>query len=213
MQTTIRAAVTFSGVGLHSGRRARTTIQPASANYGIWFRRTDIEAGDTLIPARWDAVTSSQLCTLVTNAAGASISTIEHVMAALAGCGIHNALIEVDGPEVPILDGSSAPFVVGILGRGLRLLGAPVRALRILETVEVREGLAVARLEPSSALEINFSIDFADAAIGRQEKRLTMANGAFVHELADSRTFCRQSDVEAVENLLRAVALPEILGL
>jgi UDP-3-O-[3-hydroxymyristoyl] N-acetylglucosamine deacetylase len=174
-------------------------VKPASADYGIWFRRTDLTSGDTMIPARWDAVVPSKLCTLVANGAGASVSTIEHVMAALAGCGIHNALIEIDGPEVPILDGSSVPFVQGFLARGLREQSTPVRAIRILETVEVRDGEAVARFEPSDMLEIDFAIDFADAAIGRQEKHLNMSNGAFVRELCDSRTFCRQQDVEIMQ--------------
>lgn len=174
------------------------TIHPASAEYGIWFRRTDLVEGDTLIPARWDAVVPSKLCTLLANGAGATVSTVEHVMAALAGCGIHNALIEIDGPEVPILDGSAQPFVKGILSRGIRTLNAPVRALRILAPVEVREGDAWARLEPADMLEIDFRIDFTDRAIGRQEKTLNMANGAFVRELCDSRTFCRRADVEAM---------------
>ena len=96
------------------------TVRPASADYGIWFRRTDILSGDPLIPARWDAVVLSRLCTLIQNAEGLRVSTIEHLMAALAGCGIHNALIEIDGPEVPILDGSSRPFVARFLRAGLR---------------------------------------------------------------------------------------------
>lgn len=198
MQNTLKSAAVFTGYGLHSGAPVRMVVRPASADYGIWFRRTDIAVGDALVPARWDAVVPSRLCTLIANPAGVSVSTIEHVMAALAGCGIHNALIEIDGPEVPILDGSSAPFVEGFLARGLREQAAPVRAIRVLEAVEVREGEAVARLEPSDMLEIDFSIDFADAAIGRQEKRLNMANGAFVRELCDSRTFCRQQDVDAM---------------
>lgn len=172
------------------------TVRPASANYGIWFRRTDVIGRDAMVPAIWDAVTPSRLCTVVENGAGVSVSTIEHIMAALAGCGIHNALIEINGPEVPILDGSAQPFVAAILGRGLRALDEPVRCIEILALVEVREGAAVARLEPADALEIDFSIDFADAAIGRQHQRLSMANGSFVRELSDCRTFCRQSDVE-----------------
>lgn len=198
MQTTIKSSVSFSGIGLHSGRPARLVIRPASANYGIWFHRVDVLTGDAMVPARWDAVEQSRLCTRISNADGVVVSTIEHVMAALAGCGIHNALIEIDGPEVPILDGSSQPFVTGILAKGLRQLGAPVHAYRILEPVEVREGDAIARLEPSETLEIDFLIDFDDAAIGRQTKHLNMANGAFVRELSDSRTFCRQSDVETM---------------
>lgn len=173
-------------------------ILPAPAHHGIVFRRTDVVGADPVVPAIWDAVTPSRLCTLVENADGVSVSTIEHVMAALIGAGVHNALIEIDGPEVPILDGSSAPFVAGIQARGLRVFDAPLRAIRVLKPVEVREGAAVARLEPAPALEIDFSIEFADAAIGRQEKSLNMANGAFVRELANSRTFCRQSDVDAM---------------
>ncbi|MDP3341091.1 UDP-3-O-acyl-N-acetylglucosamine deacetylase [Frigidibacter sp.] len=200
MQTTIRSAVTFQGVGLHSGAPVRMTIHPASANYGIWFRRTDIDRLDPLIPARWDAVVASRLCTLIANRAGTTVSTIEHIMAALAGTGIHNALIEIDGPEVPILDGSAAPFVSAIMARGLRELDVPVRALRILAPVEVRDGEAVARLEPGGdALDMRFDIDFTDRAIGRQTKQLTLANGAFVRELSDSRTFCRRADVETMQ--------------
>ncbi len=198
MQNTLKSEVVFLGKGLHSGKTVRMAVKPASADYGIWFRRTDILQGDAMIPARWDAVVPSRLCTLVANAAGHSVSTIEHVMAALAGCGIHNALIEIDGPEVPILDGSAVPFVTGFLNRGLRAQTSAVRAIRVLQSVEVREGEAVARFDPSDMLEIDFHIDFAEAAIGRQQKTLNMSNGAFVRELCDSRTFCRQIDVDTM---------------
>lgn len=198
MQHTLKSEVAFNGTGLHSGRQVRMVVMPASVDYGIWFRRTDLETGDAMIAARWDAVVPSRLCTLVANDAGQSVSTIEHIMAALAGCGIHNALIEIDGPEVPILDGSAKLFVAGLLAKGIRSQTVPVRAIRILEPIEVCEGDAVARLEPSDMLEIDFQIDFADAAIGRQVKTLNMSNGAFVRELCDSRTFCRQADVDAM---------------
>jgi len=196
VQTTLKSALRFEGEGLHSGKPARLVIHPASAEHGIWFRRTDVEGDDALIPARFDAVLSSRLCTLLSNDRGVAVSTVEHLMAALAGCGLHNALIEIDGPEVPILDGSAQPFVDAILARGLRTLDAPVRAIEVLHPVEVTEGEATARLEPAESLSIRFEIDFPDAAIGRQSKSLNMANGAFVHELSDSRTFCRQSDVD-----------------
>ena len=171
-------------------------VNPASADYGIWFRRTDLVGVDPLVPARWDAVIPSRLCTLLGNAAGATVSTVEHIMAALAGCGIHNALIEIDAGEVPILDGSAEQFVKAFLARGLREQTAPVRAVQILKSVEVREGDALARLDPSDMLEIDFRIDFEDSAIGTQAKSLSMANGAFVRELCNSRTFCRQQDVD-----------------
>jgi UDP-3-O-[3-hydroxymyristoyl] N-acetylglucosamine deacetylase len=173
------------------------TVRPAPAHHGIWFRRSDLP-GDQRIPALWSAVRPSPLCTLIANHAGASVSTIEHVMAALAGCGIHNALVDLDGPEVPILDGSAEPFVQGFLDAGIALQDAPVRAIRVLAPVEVRDGDALARLDPAGRLSIDFRIDFADPAIGRQRKTLDMANGTFVRELSDSRTFCRQQDVDAM---------------
>lgn len=196
MQNTIRSAVSFSGVGLHSGAPAVVTVLPASAEHGIWFKRVDSVRGSAHVCARWDAVNQSPLCTKIENQDGVSVTTIEHIMAALAGCGIHNALVEIDGPEVPILDGSAATFVRGILGKGVQALNAPVRAIEILKPVEVRNGAAWARLEPGKALQIRFHIDFEDAAIGVQEKTLNMGNGSFVRELCDSRTFCRQADVD-----------------
>ena len=205
MQNTLIRSVTFTGVGLHSGAPVTMTVHPAAEDHGICFRRTDVVTGDAQVPARWDAVVPSRLCTLVANAAGVSVSTIEHIMAALAGSAIHNALIDIDGPEVPILDGSAAPFVSGFLDAGIVAQGAPVRAIRVLKAIEVREGEAVARLEPSDMLEIAFQIDFAEAAIGRQDKVLNMANGAFVRELSDSRTFCRNAEVVAMRE--RGLAL------
>ncbi|GAA4223306.1 UDP-3-O-[3-hydroxymyristoyl] N-acetylglucosamine deacetylase [Sagittula marina] len=202
MQNTLRSSAIFEGTGLHSGAAVRMIIRPAPANHGVWFRRTDVEVGNGLIPARWDVVETSPLCTEIVNGEGVAVSTIEHVMAALAGCGVHNALIEIDGPEAPILDGSSVPFVRGILSVGLRRQNARIRAIEVLDTIEVQTPSGWARLspsaEPSNGLEMSFEIEFADAAIGRQEKRLSLANGTFVRELSDSRTFCRASDVDAM---------------
>lgn len=195
MQATLKQRAVFDGVGLHSGAPARLIIHPAPADHGIIFRRTDLSPAVD-IPALWNNVTPSRLCTLLDNGEGQTLSTVEHVMAALAGTGIHNALIEVDGPEVPILDGSAAPFVKAILRAGILLQRAALRAIRVLRPVELRNGDAYARLTPADHLEIEFDIDFVDEAIGHQEMRLDMANGAFLRELADSRTFCRQADVD-----------------
>ena len=198
MQTTLASSVSFDGIGLHSGAPVHLVMHPAPAGHGIVFRRSDVTGPDARVPALWDRVTPSKLCTLLANDEGVSVSTVEHLMAALAGLGITNALIEIDGPEVPILDGSAAPFVRAIRAVGLRAQSAGLRAIRVLRPVEVREGAALARLEPAPTLEIDFAIDFAEAAIGKQEKRLKMSNGAFVRELMDSRTFCRLADVEAM---------------
>jgi UDP-3-O-[3-hydroxymyristoyl] N-acetylglucosamine deacetylase len=197
MQTTVKKAIRLNGEGLHSGRPARVTIHPASAHHGIWFRRSDID-GNNMIAARHDAVEPSPLCTLLVNEAGVSVSTVEHLMAALSGCGVLNAVVEIDGPEVPILDGSAAGFVRAILAVGVRKLDAPVHVIEILRRVAVQDGAASAVLEPARELEIDFAIDFADAAIGRQRKVLRLSNGTFVRELCDSRTFCRQADVDAM---------------
>ncbi|MCE8537406.1 UDP-3-O-acyl-N-acetylglucosamine deacetylase [Ruegeria pomeroyi] len=198
MQHTLKSSVTFQGVGLHGGKPVRMTLRPAAAGYGIWFKRTDIEIGDAMIPAIYDLVDRTPLCTRLVNAAGVSVSTVEHIMAALAGCGVHNALIELDGSEVPIMDGSSVEFVRGIMARGVRQQASPVLAYEVLKPITVEKDGARATLMPSDGLEIEFTIDFEDSAIGRQTRRMDMRNGSFARELSDSRTFCRRGDVEAM---------------
>ncbi|OWU83955.1 UDP-3-O-(3-hydroxymyristoyl) glucosamine N-acyltransferase [Oceanicola sp. 22II-s10i] len=199
MQQTLRSPISFSGIGLHSGRPVRAVVRPAAAEHGVWFRRLDFRQGDQMIPARWDSVADTPLCTRLANAAGASVGLVEHLMAALAGCGIHNALVEVNGPEIPILDGSAAPFVRGFLTRGLRAQAAPVRVLEILRRIEASDGDALAVLEPSDRPEIAFSIDFDAPAIGQQSRRACMANGSFIRDLSDSRTFCCAGDIAAMQ--------------
>jgi len=198
VQRTISQTISFDGVGLHSGKPARLILRPAPAGAGIVFRRTDCGSGTPAIPALWDRVVQSPLCTRLVGADGVSVSTVEHVMAALVGCGIHNATLDIDGPEVPILDGSAVPFVEKILAAGITPQAAPVRAIQILRTVEVRNGAARARLSPDDTLRIEFTIEFEDAAIGTQTKTLNMSNGSFVRELSNSRTFCRKADVDTM---------------
>jgi UDP-3-O-[3-hydroxymyristoyl] N-acetylglucosamine deacetylase len=197
VQNSVKSSIVFEGVGLHTGAPVRLVLRPAAAGAGIAFRRVDL-TGRPVIRALWHNVMVSPLNTRLTNADGVTVSTIEHLMAALAGCGVHNALIDIDGPEVPILDGSAAAFVRGIVATGLRAQNAPLQAIEILKDVTVTQGAAFAMLSPATTLQINFTIDFADAAIGRQQKTLNMANGAFVRELCDSRTFCRSVDVDAM---------------
>ncbi len=172
-------------------------MRPAPAQTGIVFRRIDL-AGQPELRALWKNVIVSPLNTRLMNDAGVTVSTIEHLMAALAGCGVHNAIVEIDGPEVPILDGSAVSFVRGIVAAGVSRMDTPLRAIEILQEISVSEGGAFAKLAPATTLQIDFEIDFADAAIGRQHKTLNMANGTFVRELCDSRTFCRSADVDAM---------------
>lgn len=198
MQQTLKSAVTFTGTGLHSGKPATMVLKPAAAGHGIWFKRTDIELGNALIPAIYDVVERTPLCTRLVNDAHVSVSTVEHIMAALAGCGVHNALIEIDGPEVPIMDGSSVEFVRGIMAKGVRRQASPVLAYEVLMPITVSREGASASIVPAEGLEIEFHIDFEDDAIGNQTKALDMRNGSFARELCDSRTFCRRTDVEAM---------------
>lgn len=198
MQTTLSQRIDFTGIALHSGQAVALSVHPAPADHGIVFERTDLDLplSHRRIHVSAQALIETSLCTRLGNGAGVTVSTIEHLMAALAGCGIHNALITLDGPEVPILDGSARPFVAAFVGAGITALDVPLRAIRILSPVEVRMGEAWARLEPAEHLSIAFEIDFPDAAIGNQSLELALCNGTFVRELSDSRTFCRQADVE-----------------
>ncbi len=201
MQTTLEKEFSLVGTGLHTGRPVRLNAMPAPAGHGVVFVRSDITDRDNAIAARFDAVNDTQLCTRIANEAGVEVSTIEHLMAALAGCGVHNARIEVDGPEVPIMDGSSVRFVREILMAGVVGLEAPVPVLRVLQPVKVVDGLAEAELLPSDSFEIDFRIEFDDAAIGTQVHRLDMHNGSFARELSDCRTFCRQADVDYMRRI------------
>jgi UDP-3-O-[3-hydroxymyristoyl] N-acetylglucosamine deacetylase len=198
MPTTLKHEIAFVGTGLHSGRPVRMLLRPAATG-GLRFRRTDVTDRDNVVPARYDLVSDTRLNTRLTNAAGVSVSTVEHLMAALAGTGVWNAVIDIDGPEVPIMDGSAKRFVQKIVATGLRHLPGPSRAIRVAEPVRVFQDGAWAELTPAPALRIAFEIDFEDAAIGRQLQALDLVNGVFVRELADCRTFCRRGDVEAMQ--------------
>jgi UDP-3-O-[3-hydroxymyristoyl] N-acetylglucosamine deacetylase len=203
MQTTLRRSIFFSGVGLHSGRPVRMALRPAPAGHGVRFCRIDVSDRDQIVRARFDAVDDARLCTRLANDDGVSVSTVEHLMAALAGLGVDNVLVDIDGPEAPILDGSAAPFVREIKAAGLVADAAPRRALRILETVSVSRGDASATLHPADAFSIAFEIDFAAAAIGRQSVALEVTPASFAAELADCRTFVERREIEA----LRAAGL------
>lgn len=199
MQQTLAAPIQITGTGLHSGLPVRMRLCPAGADYGLRFERVDSGEGSRVIAVSPDNWVEASLCTVLRNADGASVSTVEHLLAALHGCGIHNLHIEIDAPEVPILDGSAAPFVRRILAAGVVACDAPLNVLRVLRPVAVSHGDAYARLLPSDHLQMAFQIDFADPAIGRQTRALSLSNGAFLRELSDCRTFCMRRDVEAMQ--------------
>jgi UDP-3-O-[3-hydroxymyristoyl] N-acetylglucosamine deacetylase len=202
-QHTVRAPALFAGVGVHTGAYTRVNVRPAATGAGIVFVRTDVRDRDNLIPATGEAVCKTQLGTVIGNADGVTVSTIEHLMAAFAMLGVDNAMVEVDGPEMPIMDGSSAPFVRILDRAGLRPQEAARSYIEILDTVEVVEGDKRATLKPADGFEVAFEIEFDTAAIGRQSIDLLMDEQAFRDELADCRTFGFLKDVEA----LRAMGL------
>lgn len=202
-QQTVRGPAVFAGVGVHTGAHTRVTVRPAPVNTGIVFVRTDIADRDNRIVVSPAAVCKTQLGTVISNAAGVTLSTIEHLMAALVMTGVDNAVVEVDGPEMPIMDGSSEPFVRMLDIAGRRQQEAPRRYIEILQAVEVDHGDKRAALSPADAFEVAFEIRFPSAAIGVQAIDMAMDDRAFRRELADCRTFGFVHEVEA----LRAVGL------
>lgn len=200
MQHTISAAITFQGVGLHSGQIVTMTVKPAEADHGIFFIRTDITDHDPAIAALWANVVDTRLCTMLGNKDGVTVGTIEHLMAALRGCGVDNARIELDGPEVPVMDGSSAPFVAKIDEVGTRAQTAPRRAIKVLKEVMVEEEGKRVRLSPAQSCSFSGQIEFPNAVIGKQFFTTTLVNGNFRHDLAEARTFGFLKEVEAMRS-------------
>lgn len=196
-QKTLKSAISCSGVALHSGAKVSMTLKPAGIDHGIVFRRTDIGGKGAIIPARWDHVVDTRLCTVVGNGEGVAVSTIEHLMAALAGCGIDNAEIEINGPEVPVMDGSAEPFVFLVECAGVQDQGAARRGVRVLKPVVVDGGASgVAALYPADSFSVGFEIDFESTLVGRQVISLGLVNGTFKKELARARTFGFLHEVE-----------------
>lgn len=199
-QTTLNTTVICAGIGVHSGMRARMVIKPADVNSGIRFRRTDLGI-ESDIPARGDHVTEVQLGTTLTNDDGATIATVEHFLAACAGMGLDNLLIEIDGPEVPIMDGSSSVFCELFHTAGVKQQTALRRRIRILDTVEVQDGIKWARLSPSAdnILTLKAKIEFQTKAIGTQQMAMRLIPGLFARDIAFARTFGFARDVEALK--------------
>jgi len=197
-QRTLKSAISVSGVGLHSGTKTTMTLRPAEAGTGIRFRRVDARHQGAVIPALWSNVTDTRLNTCISNADGASVRTIEHLMSALAGMGVDNALIDIDGEEVPVMDGSAAPFVFLIECAGLVEQAAPRQVIKVLKRITVTEGDKVATLAPSEDFTLSVDIDFAAAAIGRQQVSLTVDSAAFKAEISRARTFGFEQEVEAM---------------
>ncbi len=197
-QTTLADRVRLSGIGVHSNATASLNLLPADAHTGVVFRRTGLKGlPDREIRAQWSNVSMTELCTVIGDPSSATVSTIEHLLAAFAGLGIDNAIVEVDGPEVPIMDGSAAAFVDAIDQVGTITQAAPRRYLRVLKTVRIENGRAFSELRPSSdGFRLEVEIDFATNIIGRQTLSMLLTPQNFRREIARARTFGFLRDVE-----------------
>ena len=204
LQKTLKSAISCVGVGLHSGLKVKMRFHPADPNTGIVFRRTDDEAKNSLIPAHHDFVVDTRLCTCVGLTNGIRVSTIEHLMAAIHAKGINNMIIDVDAPEVAVMDGSAAPFLFLFDCAGTKTQKTPLQALRILKKVSVKDNEKEASLYPApSGLHMHFEIDFPSKAIGVQKADLDMNATNFKNMFSRARTFGFLKDIEA----LRAMGL------
>ena len=199
-QKTIKEILNFRGVGLHSGLDANLTIHPAEPNTGIMFKRTDIKDNNIVIPNVFN-VSSAVFCTTISNEHNVSISTVEHLMGALYGMGIDNAVIEIDNQEVPILDGSAKLFVEGILKVGIQSSNAPIKIIKIEKKIEFISKSKTISIEPSKvSLDIDFELKYENSFIGNQRNAINVYE-TDLSEIYNSRTFCLFEDIEKLKTM------------
>jgi UDP-3-O-[3-hydroxymyristoyl] N-acetylglucosamine deacetylase len=198
-QTTLREQITVSGIGVHSGLPVNLTLNPADADTGIVFSRTDAAGREREVRADYRAVTATELATVLGDESGVLCSTAEHILAALCGLGVDNAMVEIDGPEVPIMDGSAAPFVAAIDQAGIVSLSEARRYIKVLKPVRVAKGESFGELRPcESGFRVDIEIDFPSVLIGRQSIALDLTADSFRRELSRARTFGFMKDVSAL---------------
>ncbi|MDF1681913.1 UDP-3-O-acyl-N-acetylglucosamine deacetylase [Ponticaulis sp.] len=202
-QQTLASSAICAGIGVHSGERARLTLKPAPVGTGIRFHRVDVPDAQGWIDARGDLVHDVALGTKLRNEYGTTLSTVEHLLAAVYGLGIDNMIIEVDGPEVPIMDGSSSLYTDLILRTGIRQQARRARYIRILKPIEVQDGPKSAMLLPSddNGFHLDATIDFDSEAIGRQRKSILLTPRSFARELAFARTFGFYRDIKKLHSM------------
>lgn len=199
-QRTIKKQVSANGIGLHSGKIVELTLKPASVDTGIVFKRTDVENSE-LIKAKPEAVTDTMLCTQIGIKPEHRIGTVEHLMSALFGCGIDNVIVELAGPEMPILDGSSASFMLLIDSAGIEKQSADKKFIKIMNHVKVEEEGKFAEFTPSDSFSLDLEVDFNHPVIPKQAKSFTITSDFYKKEIARARTFCFQKDVEKLQSI------------
>ncbi len=197
-QKTIKNKISFTGIGLHSGKNVKLCVKPSEPNTGIIFKRIDLKNQNLVIP-NFSNVNNTSLNTTISNEFGASVSTIEHLMAAFFGLGIDNALVEIDSGEVPILDGSAREFVKEILNTGLQSSNSPIKIIKINKKIEFKEGEKIISVEPSKInLDIDFELKYKNSVIGVQRNKINVYEDN-LKEIFDSRTFCLFEDIEIIK--------------
>ena len=197
-QKTIKNSVSFSGIGLHSGKLAKICIKPSSPDTGIVFKRIDLKDNNLIYP-NFMNVNNTSLNTTIINSNGVKVSTIEHLMGALFGIGIDNALIEIDNEEVPILDGSAKVFIEKILTAGLELSNKPIKIIKINKKIEFKNGEKFISIEPSKlSLDIDFELKYQNQIIGNQRNKKNVYEDDLT-EIFESRTFCLYEDIEKIK--------------
>ena len=199
-QRTLDKSVSCSGIGLHSGEQAKIKLEPASDNSGIVFERTDISGQARFIKAGCETIATSEFCSAVANDHGVKVLTIEHLMAALSGCSIDNVIVKINKQEVPILDGSSSPFVDMIQNAGVKELNSPRQYIKILENISVEDNSKRLELIPGNTFSINYEINYNDNVIGKQTAAVDINEEVFVNNIAKARTFCFEKEVEALKS-------------
>ena len=199
-QKTIKQSIFLNGLGLHTGKKSNLVIKPAEPNTGIIFKRTDVRENNIIIPSVFN-VSSAVFCTTVSNQNGVSVSTIEHLMGALYGMGIDNALIEIDNQEVPILDGSAKLFVEAISNVGLKISDTPIKIIKIEKKIEFKDGKKLISFEPSKiSLDIDFELQYENALIGTQRNSIKVYESDLT-DIYNSRTFCLFEDVKKLKEM------------
>ena len=199
-QKTIKEALHFEGITLHKGKYAKMRLLPSPPNSGIVFKRVDLNKNN-LVLANFCNVSDATLCTTLTNEAGIKVSTVEHLMAALYGMGVDNALVEIDQEEIPIMDGSSKKFVEAIKNMGLKISSTPIKIIKILNKIEIIDNNKRISIEPTkTTLEIDFEIKFNNQLIGNQRNLINVFEND-ITDIYNSRTFCLYEDVEKLKSM------------
>jgi len=199
-QKTLLQKVAFKGIGLHGGLESEVNILPANENYGIVFKRTDLNKNN-IIKANFENVSSAKLCTTLQNKFNVTVSTVEHLLAALYITGVDNALIEINNSEVPIMDGSSKEFVETIFKTGLKKLNAKRKYLKIVKKFELKENEKTISIEPNAdSLTVDFQLVYSNKVIGKQRNKINFSNRDLV-DVYSSRTFCLFEDIEKIKKI------------